>query len=111
MRYRIVSDVGQDMGVYEGRNPEEALDAMARDAGYESQADAETRGIAPFRGTVERIYSEDLDTLTGLGKAGPGGIYKPDASPTTRLCAICRKPAMWIAGAGQAICVRHQDDY
>ena len=46
-----------------------------------------------------------------LAKPGPGGLYKPDASPTDLRCARCGRPAMWIAGAGEALCVRHQDDY
>lgn len=51
--YRIISSAGVDLGTYEAGTKEEALDAMARDAGYSSQADAEARGIAPFDGTVE----------------------------------------------------------
>lgn len=56
-------------------------------------------------------HTSALHALTGLGVTGPGGIYKPDAEPTTRRCARCGRPAMWIAGAGEALCVRHQDDY
>jgi hypothetical protein len=26
-------------------------------------------------------------------------------------CARCRRPARWIAGAGEALCERHEDDY
>jgi hypothetical protein len=47
-----------------------------------------------------------------LGKVGPeGAIYKPDASVTDLRCARCGAPAMWIGGAGEALCYRHQDDY
>jgi hypothetical protein len=49
--------------------------------------------------------------LLSMAKAGPGGMYKPDASPTKLRCARCGRPAMWIAGAGEALCHRHQDDY
>lgn len=56
-------------------------------------------------------HTATLHAATGLGVQGPGGIYKPDASPTTRKCARCGRPAMWIAGAGEALCVTHQDDY
>jgi hypothetical protein len=31
---------GMDLGVYEGDTPEEALDALARDAGYRDYSDA-----------------------------------------------------------------------
>ena len=27
------------------------------------------------------------------------------------VCARCGRPARWISGAGQALCVRHCDDY
>lgn len=41
-----------------------------------------------------------------------GGFYRPDATPTDQRCARCRSPhAMWIAGAGEALCASHQDDY
>ena len=47
-----------------------------------------------------------------MGKQGPGGLYKPDATPTTLPCVRCGAPAMAIGGAGGlALCVRHQDDY
>jgi hypothetical protein len=36
--YQITSSAGVDMGTYEGETAADALDAMARDAGYESQA-------------------------------------------------------------------------
>lgn len=50
--YQITSSAGADLGTYEGATPAEALDAMCRDAGYKSAADAVTSGIAPFEGTV-----------------------------------------------------------
>lgn len=37
-RYQITSSEGVDMGIYEGATPAEALDAMARDAGYRDEA-------------------------------------------------------------------------
>ena len=37
MTYHIIQTVsGVDLGYYEGQTPDEALDAMARDAGYEN---------------------------------------------------------------------------
>lgn len=36
---------------------------------------------------------------------------KKKADARTHKCARCGKPARWIAGAGMALCVRHQDDY
>ena len=53
--FKIVSSAGVEMGTYEAATEREALDAMARDAGYASQADAEARGVAPFEGTVEEV--------------------------------------------------------
>jgi hypothetical protein len=51
LSYQITSDAGVDLGIYEGDTPDEALDAMARDAGYASQADAPS----PFSGTVTEV--------------------------------------------------------
>jgi hypothetical protein len=56
-------------------------------------------------------HTAKMHKVTGLGVSGPGGIYKPDAVPTRKKCARCGAPAMWIAGAGEALCARHQDDY
>jgi hypothetical protein len=53
--YRIVSGAGQDLGTYESSSAEGALDALARDAGYASQEDAEAHGIAPFDGVVTEV--------------------------------------------------------
>lgn len=43
--YRIESEAGVDMGIYQGETEQEALDAMARDAGYKSVADADSQGF------------------------------------------------------------------
>ncbi len=45
------------MGTYTAETPAEALDAMAQDAGYASQADAAAQGMA-FTGTVEVVDDE-----------------------------------------------------
>ncbi len=50
--YRIVSSAGVDMGTYTAATTEEALDAMARDAGYAGAAEA-AEVAGPFEGTVE----------------------------------------------------------
>ncbi len=55
--YRIVSSAGQDMGTYTAADPLAALDAMARDAGYKSQADAEAQGV-PFEGEVFEVPTQ-----------------------------------------------------
>jgi len=49
----------------------------------------------------------------GLAKNIDGYEFKPDASPTKLRCARCGTTAgvAWIAGAGEALCYRHQDDY
>jgi hypothetical protein len=38
--YTITSYAGADMGTYQAEDEAGAIDAMSRDAGYESQADA-----------------------------------------------------------------------
>lgn len=53
--FKITSRDGVDLGTYKARNKKAALDAMAKDAGYKSQADAVKNGIAPFDGTVVEI--------------------------------------------------------
>jgi hypothetical protein len=64
--YRIVSNEGIDLGTYEGNTPTEALDAMARDAGYKSQKDAVSSGIEPFFGTItEESHDQRRDTGAG----------------------------------------------
>jgi len=56
--FQIISAQGVDMGVYEAADAAGALDAMARDAGYKSQADA-AEVAGPFDGTVTEIAAED----------------------------------------------------
>ncbi|MEY5060448.1 MAG: hypothetical protein RIS45_369, partial [Planctomycetota bacterium] len=53
-RYRIVSSDGADLGIYRASSERAALDAMARRAGYRSQAEA-ARVAGPFRGYVTEI--------------------------------------------------------
>lgn len=52
----------------------------------------------------------------GLAKNINGHEFKPDASAPTKSDARCAKcgtfhGVAWIAGAGQYLCYRHQDDY
>jgi len=59
-------------------------------------------------------HTQILHEATGMGVSGPGGIYKPDAKAVTtpnERCERCGAPGMWIAGAGEVLCVRHQDSY
>ena len=52
--YKITSSAGQDMGTYDADTERGALDAMAREAGYASQAEAaEVAGA--FEGRVEAV--------------------------------------------------------
>jgi hypothetical protein len=67
--YRIVSIDGIDFGHYSAESPLAALDALARDAGYASQADAVAQGITPFTGTV----TEEVDGCA----TGNGALYEP----------------------------------
>jgi len=53
-RYRIVSSDGIDLGIYRASSERAALDAMARRAGYRSQAEA-AHVAGPFRGYVTEI--------------------------------------------------------
>lgn len=62
--YRITSDAGIALGIYPGATPEEALDAMARDAGYASQDDTVSGGVAPFAGSVEAYEPTTEESLT-----------------------------------------------
>lgn len=52
--YKITSSAGIEMGTYEGEMVADALDAMARDAGYASAADAAAT-TGDFDGTVTEI--------------------------------------------------------
>jgi hypothetical protein len=52
--YRIISSAGVDMGTFEGATEAEALDVMARDAGYRDSAEA-AEVAGPFEGTVEAV--------------------------------------------------------
>jgi len=60
--YKITSADGVDLGLYYGVDEAGALDALARDAGYEDMADALARGISPFHGSV----TEEVDPLPWL---------------------------------------------
>lgn len=70
--YQITSSAGVDLGTYEAATADEALDAMARDAGYASQAAAVDAGIVPFDGRVTLVEPGmlcDYDTADVLRRA------------------------------------------
>jgi hypothetical protein len=68
--------------------------------------------IAP-RTQAAAIAALGIDPIRAGGQVIDGALFKPDASPTTRACARCGTTSQvaWIAGAGEALCVKHQDDY
>ena len=54
--FQVTSSAGVDMGVYNGRTEIDALDAMARDAGYKSQTESPVKfdgEVTETRVTVE----------------------------------------------------------
>lgn len=57
--FRIVSSAGVDLGTYPGETEADALDAMARDAGYRDQAHAE-RVTCAFGGDVTEVVTEEV---------------------------------------------------
>ena len=58
------------------------------------------------------IAALGLDPVALGGKLIDGELFKPDANPNQRgPCARCGKGGVWIAGAGETLCARHQDDY
>lgn len=61
-KFWIARDSNGIVGFYEGATKAEALDAMARIGGFESEADAaEVEGA--FRGTLERVWAAiELDS-------------------------------------------------
>lgn len=53
-----------------------------------------------------------LDPVAMGGKVIDGQVFKPDACADARgECARCGNPGVWISGAGEYLCARHQDDY
>ena len=61
--YRIVSSAGQSLGIYLADSPADALDQLAKDAGYLDQRDAWMRGIETFDGSIETL---DFDAREAL---------------------------------------------
>jgi len=58
------------------------------------------------------IKNLGFDPMTLGGKTVNGEIFKPDADPENRgICEICGDSGIWIAGAGQYLCAKHQDCY
>jgi len=54
-RFRIVSENGMNMGVYQAETPAEALEALAIEAGYTGQTEAEEVTRNTFKGTITEV--------------------------------------------------------
>lgn len=63
-RWRIVSSAGVDLGTWDGDSPAEALDGMARAAGYRDQAHA-AEVAGPFDGDVWEVPLACMDGPEG----------------------------------------------
>lgn len=82
--YRITSSQGVDMGTYEGETAADALDAMARNAGYRDQAHAaEVAGA--FEGSAVEL---DREAVLGMLRDGGSGLYD-DLGLTAGAVALC----------------------
>jgi len=58
------------------------------------------------------VAASGLDPVSAGAKVVDGAVFKPDARPDRQgRCSVCRRPGVWISGAGAYLCARHQDDY
>ena len=80
-----------------------------------AQAGAEVDAEVPviiFPGTQASAVAEMMPGALALGHVVDGVMFKPDAHPAHRgECARCGRPGVWISGAAEILCGRHQDDY
>jgi len=72
--WRITSTDGVELGTYSGSTPADALDAMARDAGYENEAACE-EVCGKFQGHVAYV---------GRSEPPPVDIADTDEMPAIR---------------------------
>ena len=63
MKYQIENlDSGHVFGIYEGGSKKEALDALARDAGYEDYEDmCEVTPVRPGEISVKEVSEEEME--------------------------------------------------
>lgn len=59
-KYAIGNKFGADLGIYEGDTPDDALDAMARCAGYADYRDACSIGLTDY---TEADLDAEVDRL------------------------------------------------
>ncbi len=71
--YQITSSAGVEMGLYQGGSPQEALDALAREAGYCGREEA-ARVAGPFEGTVEVVIPVALDSGREIASLSDGDV-------------------------------------
>jgi hypothetical protein len=104
MRYRITNATsGLCLGVYAGDSPAEALDAMARDAGYSDHAHA-TRSAGP----ADLVVEEAGETRMTYTVREPGCVAWESGLPTLAAAGL----SLWEArqsGLLRAIVVREPD--
>lgn len=73
-RFFALSTNGTDMGIFEAEGPYDALDAQARDAGYDSKQDADQRVISdggtPAEMDIEEITADEARRIEDLISKG-----------------------------------------
>ena len=99
--FRITSSAGVDMGSYQGETAADALDAMARDAGYTDSQDA-AKVAGEFDGKIE---AETSKAAQELGRKG--GSVKSAA----KTAAVQANGARGGRPQGKTVAIRLTNDF